>query len=160
MRRRRLRAVSIRLSDDEAWAVIEKSHTGIVTTLRADGSPIALPIWFVALDRTIYLRTPQKAKKVARVRRDPRASFLVESGDRWADLCAVHLGGRLELVDDETTMGAIQRALDDKYAAFRTDRSAMPDATREHYAQWCFLRFVPEGRALTWDNSCIALKQG
>ena len=45
------RSMSVRLSEDEAWSVIEGSHTGIITTLRADGSPVTLPMWFVVIER-------------------------------------------------------------------------------------------------------------
>ena len=31
----------IRLSEDEAWDVLDKSHTGILTTLRRDGMPVS-----------------------------------------------------------------------------------------------------------------------
>jgi PPOX class probable F420-dependent enzyme len=150
--------MSIRLTPDEAWDVLEHSHTGILTTLKADGAPVSLPIWFVALDRTICFSAPSGTKKVARVRRDPRAAFLVESGERWAELEAVHLNGTVERVDDETDIARIDKALDAKYAAFRTARANMPDATRAHYAGRTFFRLVPEGRMLTWDNRRIALK--
>ncbi|EUA75273.1 pyridoxamine 5'-phosphate oxidase family protein [Mycobacterium xenopi 4042] len=43
--------------------------------------PITLPVWFVIDDRTIAMMTPARTKKIARVRHDPRASFLVESGN-------------------------------------------------------------------------------
>src|SRR5579862_3085339 len=100
-------AMSIRLTAEEAWDVLEQSHTGILTTLRADGSPITLPIWFVALDRTICFSAPSRTKKVARVRRDPRASFLVESGERWAELRAVHLSGEVAFVEDDAEKARI-----------------------------------------------------
>jgi PPOX class probable F420-dependent enzyme len=151
--------VSIRLSSDEAWQVLARSHTGILTTLRRDGSPISLPIWFVALDQTICFSTPSRTKKVGRIRHDSRASFLVESGERWAELCGVHLSGQIETVDDEATKAQITGALDDKYATFRTAGSDMPDATREHYASRSFFRFVPGPRVLTWDNSRIPVKE-
>jgi PPOX class probable F420-dependent enzyme len=151
--------VSIRLSPDEAWEVIDASHTGILTTLRADGSPVTLPTWFVVLDRTICMSTPSQTKKVRRIRRDPRASFLVESGLRWAELCAVHVSGRINVVEDETTVVRISGALDDKYASFRTAQAAMPEATKDHYASRTFLQLVPGGRILTWDNSRISLGQ-
>ena len=144
--------MGIRLDDDEAWAVLEAGHTGILTTLRADGSPVTLPMWFVALDRTICFTTFEGTKKLARVQRDPRASFLVESGERWAELCAVHLSGTVELVDDEAEAARIDAALDAKYAAFRTARSEMPAATAGYYRHKRFLRFVPAPRILTWDN--------
>lgn len=41
----------IRMGEDEAWAMLERSLVGIFTTLRRDGRPVALPIWYVVLDR-------------------------------------------------------------------------------------------------------------
>ena len=93
-------ARSVRLSPDEAWGIIEHAHTGIFTSLRRDGTPVALPVWFVSLDRRIYVSGPAGSKKFARVRRDPRVSFLVESGTRWAELVAVHLSGDAHRLTD------------------------------------------------------------
>jgi PPOX class probable F420-dependent enzyme len=149
--------MSVRLPADEAWAVIAAAHTGIFTTLRRDGMPIALPVWFVALDRTVCLAAPSRTKKVARLRHDPRASFLVESGERWAELQAVHLTGTVELVEDADLMGRIDEALDQKYAPFRTRREAMPERTQAHYAGRTFLRLRPDERILSWDNRRLPL---
>ena len=153
--------MSIRLSPDEAWEALAHAHTGIFTTLRRDGMPIALPVWFVAIDRSICLGAPSRTKKLARLRHDPRASFLIESGERWVDLLAVHLTGRCELLDLEKDRSLIERiddALDVKYAKFRSDHTAMPQKTQEHYAARTFIRFVPDTRVLTWDNSRMPLK--
>jgi PPOX class probable F420-dependent enzyme len=145
--------MSLRLSPDEAWSFLERAHTGIFTTLRADGSPVALPVWFVTLERTICIGAPAGTKKIKRVRRDPRASFLVEQGERWAELQAVHVSGRVEIVADEAVAMSVQRALDEKYQAFRTPSAAMPEQAQQHYAQRTILRLHPEGRILSWDNS-------
>lgn len=150
--------MGVRLDADEAWAVLEVAHTGIFTTLRRDGMPIALPVWFVALDRTICLAAPSRTKKIARLRHDARASFLVESGEKWVELEAVHLTGRVELVTDEAAMARIDEALDEKYAAFRGPRGAMPEKTQAHYAGRTFLRLVPDERIVSWDNRRIPLK--
>jgi len=153
--------VSIRLSPDEAWDALAQAHTGIFTTLRRDGMPIALPVWFVAIDRAICLAAPSRTKKLARLRHDPRASFLIESGDRWVELLAVHLTGRCELLDLEKDRSLIERIddeLDVKYAKFRADHGAMPQKTQEHYAARSFIRFVPDPRVLTWDNSRMPMK--
>jgi PPOX class probable F420-dependent enzyme len=146
----------IRLTPDEAWDEIASAHTGILTTLRRDGMPITLPVWFVAEDRTIAMMTPSGTKKIARVRRDPRASFLVESGERWAQLRGVHLTGRVEFVTDDTATERIEAAINAKYAAFRPALDSLPAATQKYYAKQVFLRFVPEDRILTWDNTRIA----
>ena len=152
--------VSVRLSGDEAWAVLEAAHTGIFTTLRADGSPVSLPVWFVVLDGAICIGAPASTKKIGRVRRDPRAGFLVESGERWAELQAVHLNATVEVVDDEPTKERIAAALDAKYESFRTASSALPSATRAHYSARDYLRLVPDGhRLLSWDNRRLAFEE-
>ena len=144
----------VRLSREEAWDTIEHSHTGIFTTLRRDGVPITLPVWFVALDQRIYLTTPGGAKKVARVRNDARSSFLVEAGERWAELKAVHLTGRALLLDDDTLRERVRAASEAKYAAFRTASAAMPSATKAHYAQTqALICFEPDERVVSWDNA-------
>ena len=150
---------SVRLSRDEAWAFVEDSHTGIVATLRSDGVPIMLPVWFIVMDHKIYFRTGAASKKAVRARRDPRASFLVEEGERWAELQAVHMVGRLGEVDVTSTLGvAAQERFQAKYATFRTDEAKMSDATRAKYAAArVFLEFEPEDRVLSWDNRRLNL---
>lgn len=135
--------------------MLEDSHTGILTTLRADGSPITLPIWFVALDRTICFYTPIRTKKIARIRNDPRSSFLVESGKRWAELRAVHLSGRIERVEDEAEIDRITAAMDAKYDSYRTAKAEQSETTQQYYASRKYFKLIPGSRILTWDNSRI-----
>ena len=151
--------MSIRLSPDEAWDLLERSHTGILTTLRRDGSPITLPTWFVTIDRTVCFMAPSRTKKISRIRHDPRASFLVEDGERWAELRAVHLSGEIEEIHDDATKARIDAALDAKYAAFRTAKADMPSATQDYYAGRSFFRLVPGQRVLTWDNRRLAVQE-
>jgi PPOX class probable F420-dependent enzyme len=150
--------MTIRLTVDEAWEAINSAHTGILTTLRRDGMPIALPVWFVVDDHSIATMTPAGTKKIARVRHDPRASFLVESGERYTELRAVHLTGRVEVVEDATARSRIEAAVNDKYAAFRPPADRLPAAAQAYYAKQVFLRFAPEGRILTWDNARLVMK--
>lgn len=150
---------SIRLSQDEAWAEIAAAHTGVVTTLRRDGWPISLPVWFVVIDHAVFVRTPVGAKKVARIRRDERACFMVERGEQWAELCAVVMPCTAAIVDDPAIHAAVSTELDKKYAAFRVAATAMPDATKRHYAASAFVELTPSGKLLTWDNARIRLNQ-
>ena len=104
------------------------------------------------------VKTP-RTKKVARVKRDARAAFLVESGGRWIDLLGVHLSGTVRIVDDADEVSRLDAALDAKYAGFRPDTAVLPATTKARYATSTFLRFIPEGRILTWDNARL-LKKG
>ena len=151
--------MSVRLTDDEAWAELATAHTGILTTLRSDGRPVPLPVWFTVLERRIYVRTPARTHKVTHVRNDPRATFLVERGERWADLCAVMVHADVTLLDAGAERDAVEIAITEKYARFRTESTQLPDATRAHYAvESAVLRLTPVGRLVTWDNSKLRLQ--
>jgi PPOX class probable F420-dependent enzyme len=144
----------IRLSVDEAWETLEGAHTGVLTTLRADGVPISLPVWFVVLDRRIYVSGPAHTKKFARIEHDPRVSFLVESGQRWVDLLGVHLTGTAQIVDDAELLERVATALADKYGRYRTPRDQMPDATRARYETVLkTIGVIADDRILSWENA-------
>lgn len=142
------------MTDDEAWDVVARAHTGILTSLRRDGMPIATPVWFVAMDRRIYVAGQLHTKKYGRIARDPRVSFLVESGERWVELVGVHLTGHAVQLDLGPRLDEVMAALHAKYAPYRGVRTEMPDATREYYERQAItIEIVPDDRILTWDNS-------
>jgi hypothetical protein len=116
-------------------------------------------VWFAAVDRAIYVRTPARTHKVEHVRRDPRATFLVERGERWAELCAVMVHADVTLLDAGEERDAAEAAISEKYASFRTEDAHLPDATRAHYAvESAVLKLTPVGRLVTWDNSKLRLQ--
>ena len=144
----------IRLSVDEAWETIDRAHTGILTTLRRDGVPVSLPVWFVVLDRRICVSGPAHTKKFTRIARDPRVSFLVESGEHWVDLVGVHLTGTARIVDDAQLLERVATALARKYDRFRMPRGQMPDETRAHYeTRNTTIEITPDDRVLSWGNA-------
>ena len=144
--------MSVRLADHEAWDVLGSSHTGILTSLRRDGVPVSLPVWFVVDDRAVLVAGPASSYKFARLRRDPRVAFLVESGEAWAELLAVHLIGRAEIVE-QPDWESVDQLFDAKYAAFRTPREKMPASARDRYdGARSLVRLTPTERLLTWDN--------
>ncbi len=153
------RASSVRMTQDEAWGFVEGAVTGILTTLRADGRPVALPVWFVVIDRRVYVQT--RGKKVLRARHDSRCSFLVEGGERWAELRAVHLECTVRVVDepDGALAAQVAEAMDNKYRSLRTAQSDMPSDTRAHYhrSMGALLVLEPGGRMLTWDNRRLGI---
>ena len=150
--------MSIRLSEDEAWEMLASAHTGIFTTLKSAGWPVSLPVWFVVHEREIYVRTPAKAKKLARIRGDDRGCFLVEQGEQWAELKAVELPVRAAIIPDEEDLD-LSEMFDAKYRGFRTSRREMPAATKSHYSGMTLVRLTPAGEPITWDNSRIYLAE-
>ncbi len=145
---------TVRMSPDECWEMLETSVNGILTTLRSNGQPVALPVWYVVLDEKIYLVT--RGKKVVRVANDQRCSFLVESGERWAELRAVHVECVGKVIDPSDELARrVGAALDEKYSPYRTARDEMPATTRDYYQKNLnsMVELTPVGRMLNWDNS-------
>ena len=145
--------MGVRLGEEETWAFLEQGHTAVLTTLRRDGSPASVPMWFVVDGRSLCVRTLAHSKKAANMRRDPRVSLVVEEGLAWADLKAVVLAGQASEVADEAEQARLQAAFDEKYRDFKAPPD-LPQATRRHYAAaWSFFRIEPRGRTLTWANA-------
>lgn len=49
---------------------------GILTTLRQDGRPVSLPVWFGWDGEKVSIFAHHESAKIKRLRRDPRASLL------------------------------------------------------------------------------------
>jgi general stress protein 26 len=150
---------SVRLSEEEAWAFVDAAHTGIFCSVKRDGYPVSLPVWFVTRERQIYLSTPASAKKALRVRNNPATSFLVESGEYWRELSAVHLSCSAEVIDDGEVVTWVDEQKSEKYRQFRTAHTAMSTGTRGYYeGQRVAIRLIPNGKILSWDNSRLETK--
>jgi len=149
--------MGVELSEAEAWEFATKSHTGILTTLRRDGMPISLPMWFAAFDGAVYLSTPARAKKVLRIKHDPRACFLVESGLAWRELKAVMMTGTISPVNDPEVQRRIAEHMATKYAGFGTNLGKVPDVTRKHYTSGSVTFAFRPTKFITWDNSLIRM---
>ena len=144
---------NIRLSPDEMWTMLEEQRVGIFTSLRRDGSPISLPVWYAPINRRIYLHGPAQAKKFARVRNNPCVSFLCETGERWVELRAVHLTGVARVVTDESVERLVTTEFDRRYSTLRPPRVELPDSAFARYRSFAVIEITPDERFLTWDNS-------
>ena len=152
--------MGVELDTAELRDFLARAHTGVLTTLRRDGSPIGMPMWFVVLDGAVHFRTPARTRKVARLRRDPRASFVVESGRSWIELKSVVLSGVLVLVEDAAERTRIDAALDAKYEAYRMDPDELPAATRRFYdVDYAHLRLDVDRPPLSWDNGKLVRRR-
>ena len=150
--------MGIKLDEDQLWAFLTEGHEGTFTTLRSDGWPVSLPVWYVVRDRTVFLRTQPRTKKVARLANDPRSSFLVSSGARWAELKAVVLTCEAVAVEDDLVRAEVFTLFDEKYDAFRTPTAKMPTSSQKHYkGRPVVIRLDVVDAVLSWDNSRLRM---
>jgi PPOX class probable F420-dependent enzyme len=64
------------MSPAERDAFLSKPRLGILSTLRDDGSPVAVPVWFEWDGRAVRVFSSTTSGKVKRIERDPRASLV------------------------------------------------------------------------------------
>ena len=108
-------------------------EVGVLATINPDGSPLAMPMWFVHDIAGFALVSQADDMKVSNMRRDPRVGFVVESGSGDSIACIIVQGGVTFLSNksDRRRVGAL---FIDKYGIHMEKR-------------WNG-RSVPESRAL------------
>ena len=131
-----------------------------VATIGKDGSPHLAPMWFVVDDGRIVFRSFTKSQKIVNVRRDPRLTVLVETGDTYETLRGVMIKGRARLVDDPDYVLEVYGRLGARYP-FAGDQPVelSPDALEA-----AFGRFAPKNTAVivepeqvtSWDHRKLA----
>jgi len=92
---------------------LDEPYFGIVTTLRADGSPQSTMVWVERDGDTVSFNTAYGRAKPSNLERDPRVSVLVSSPDfyHW-----IAVDGRAELTTDgaEEQIDRLSRKYDGK----------------------------------------------
>jgi len=86
----------------------------VLATIQHDGSPLALPMWFLHDTSTMTMISMEATQKVRNLRRDARVSVVVESGSR-GDVRGVSVQGRAEFLSDSAERRALVARFLEKY---------------------------------------------
>ncbi len=135
---------------------LEGQRTLILASLRADGAPVATPMWFCRVGEVIYCNTAARSAKVRQIRADDRICAVVESGDDYFSLRGVRVEGRCRVVVDPEEVARAEEArrakarrmgsgLEDLPAWFSESRDR-----RRVEGRRLWLRIEPE-RVHSWD---------
>ncbi len=129
------------LPETEA-AFLAQPRLGTLMTLNRRGRPIGVPVWYEWTGEAVRMFSAKDAPKVARLRSEPYASFLVTNAvgepEQW-----LAFDGRVELSDH----GGIELAarLAPRYWDMADpDRVATLELWRDHPEAFCLLTLHPE----------------
>ena len=144
---------SNRMSPDELERFVAEPRVGCLATNRADGFPHLSPIWFLYEDGSVFLELAQSRIHLANLRRDPRASLMVEEDERpakgWrAGVRGVVLRGTVELIDDEDVVAAYGDRIDRRYLGAGIDDPELAAVTEPE--RYTLVRLTPSTR-VSWD---------
>ena len=94
------------MTEEERDRFLSEPRYGILTLLRTDGSPIAVPVWFDWTGEVVRMFTSVVSAKMKRLRADPRASLLVANHlsehEAWVafdGVVSIHEDGGIELAE-------------------------------------------------------------
>lgn len=136
----------------EVAALIGTGGSAVLATLRRDGRAVPVPIWYVAFDDALWMRTPAAARKVANIARDARVSVLIHDGYEWSALRGVVLQSVARVVRDDVTCERVRSAFGTQFADRRADSARLPQAMSRHYANDVILCIPVPDQILSWDN--------
>lgn len=111
----------IKMSADEIQDFLHERRTMSLASICPDGSIHLVAMWYGFLEGAVAVETKSKSQKVQNLRRDPRMTVLVESGERYEELKGVELVGRAELIDDPDRLWKIGVSVFERYNAPYTE---------------------------------------
>jgi PPOX class probable F420-dependent enzyme len=139
----------IRMSDAEVAALLDEQRTMSVATINADGWPHLVAMWFVVLDGAVHFWTYGRSRKAVNLRRDPRLTCLVETGEAYTELRGVQLVGRATLFEDHDGVSRVAEALFARYTG--PVDGAMRDALAGQIPKRVAVRVDPQD-TISWDH--------
>ena len=105
----------IRMTPDEVAAFLAEPHKLQLATINRDGTPHLVTMYYVMVDQRIGFWTYRTSQKAANLRRDPRVSCLVETGDGYDQLRGVLVTGTVEAVDGYDRVRELGAAIYGRY---------------------------------------------
>lgn len=114
----------IKMTPEEVAAYLVEQKNVTMSTIAPDGTIHSVAMWYAVLDGEIVFETKAKSQKVKNLRRDPRITCLVDSGETYKTLRGVELVGRGEIVEDPDELWRIGVAVFEKNTGPYTDDKA------------------------------------
>ena len=145
------------MSPDEIDALLDERKTLTVATIGPDGQPHLVAMWFCRIDGEVWFETKAKSQKAVNLRRDPRVSVLVETGEKYEELRGVCIEGRAEVTDDPDKLWRVGVGIFERYYEPYTEQ--MRPLVEVMLNKRVGVRVIAE-RTRSWDHSKLGLTTG
>ncbi|HEX8995135.1 MAG TPA: PPOX class F420-dependent oxidoreductase [Ktedonobacterales bacterium] len=141
----------IHMTEQEVASFIERGRSLAVATINPDGAPHMVAMWYTLVDGKIAFWTYAKSQKAVNLRRDPRLTCLLETGERYEELRGVQIHGVATLIADVEVVRTIGESVYRRYAA----GALTPENLRTIAAQAPkrVAVFVEPTSVVSWDHA-------
>jgi PPOX class probable F420-dependent enzyme len=129
------------MTDAERDAFLSDRRYGILTTLRANGMPVSLPVWYEWDGDTLRMFCHEASGKLRRAQHDRRATVLMvnhpDEPENW-----VALDGRIRILGE----GGLELAerLFDRYYPPGDERRSVLESWQNMKDEWRLLELRPD----------------
>ncbi len=145
----------VAMSADETAAFLDEQRVLNVATNGPTGHPHLVAMWYVMIDGRPTFWTFGKSQKVVNLRRDPKISALVETGDSYNELRGVEIEGTARLIEDYEAVLDIGKRVAEKYNGPEgTSELAHPFLEKQAHKRIGVA--IDVERTASWDHRKIA----
>lgn len=145
------RRSSIELTPEEADRYLREAKTAILCSIDPKGYPHAVAMWFdVDPDGSVLMTTYGKSQKILNIKRNPKVTLLVETGETYDQLKGVMIRGRGEVIDDVDRCANLLYRIHIKMGG--ESIPGIEDALKDRARKRALVRVVPEHTS-SWDHS-------
>ena len=141
------------MSPAEWRALLNAERTAILASAGHSGFPHLVAMWYLPQDDALLMWTYAKSQKAQNLRRDPRVSAIVETGERYEELRGVLVQAEAQLIEDPEAILQGGLALHARYrdSASNGDERGSDDSVRAQSSKRVLIR-VPYTRVISWDH--------
>ena len=143
------------MTDAEIAAYLDTQTVLNVATNGPTGHPHVVAMWYVMLDGAPTFWTFGKSQKIMNIRRDPKITGLVESGDSYDQLRGAELVGTARLIEDYDAIRDIGIRVSTKYSGPPSE-AALPFIEKQ--AEKRIGVAIDITSIVTWDHTKLAGK--
>jgi PPOX class probable F420-dependent enzyme len=145
------RRADIVLDEDGFRALLDEERIVTCATRGRDGWPHLMPLWFVVREGRLWAWTYGKSQKVVNLKRDPRCTLQIETGDSYDQLRGAMLKAEAVIHDDVDTTLGVGLELAVRYGGGADVPEAARVALERQARKRVALEFVERERS-TWDH--------
>ena len=142
------------MTTDEMRAFLDAGRDLQVASLNADGTPHLVTMWYLRDGDDLCFWTYSKSQKVVNVRRDPRITVLVATGEAYEELRGVSINGTATVEEDRDAVLAFGEKVYEKHWG-PIDNDMVREGVHVMGAKRVVIRVSPL-KTTSWDHSKLS----
>jgi nitroimidazol reductase NimA-like FMN-containing flavoprotein (pyridoxamine 5'-phosphate oxidase superfamily) len=145
------RRSQISMTEEEQEAYLREGHTLQVASIGVGGYPHQVAMWYALVDGKIHFTTYAKSQKVLNLRRNPKISVMLESGEKYNELRGMVIEGTADVIEGDVALAARVAAMGSSRRPAEEPPGPPSEQTLRAVAKRAVIRVNPVN-IYSWDH--------